>query len=337
MTMTWRPLVAAAALSVTVGAGTASAQRVMIRNAPPGEAIEVALNAENVASATADAEGVATLPLDFNEHLKKTELDANVFVDTCDKRHRVIVVERGQAIAAQEPGCERREVSGLFLVRAIHTLVVDVGGANPTLMLVKGTYRAGVVHHWSPPPTGLIVSGGGGLLKFSDMALFACGDVTSCTVKDSKLAFTANGQYWLNKYVGGEVAYMQSKELTVSGSGGTFAFTNTIEPQLMTVAGLIGVPAGPVRFYGKFGGNYHRITSTTTQSISSETQTFEFKSRAWNWAWGFGGDVWLSGAFALFGELDFARVKGVADQGDTGAIDDHARALFVGARVRLGF
>ena len=152
MTMTWRPLVAAAALSVTVGAGTASAQRVMIRNAPAGEAIEVALNAENVASGTADAEGVATLPLDLNAHLKKTDIDANVFVDTCDKRHRVIVVERGHAIAAQEPGCERREISGLFLVRATHTLVVDVSSANPTLMLVKGTYRTGVVHRWSAPP-----------------------------------------------------------------------------------------------------------------------------------------------------------------------------------------
>lgn len=337
MTMPWRPLVAAAALSVTVGAGTASAQRVTIRNAPAGETIEVALNAETVGSATADAEGGATLPIDLNARLKKTDIDANVFVDACDRRHRVIVVERGQAIAPQEPGCERREVAGLFLVRAIHTLVVDVSGTNPTLMLVKGSYRAGPVHRWSTPATGLILSGGGGLLKFSDMAVFACGDAAQCTTKDSRPAFTAGGAYWLNRFMGGEFSYIQSEKLTVAGSGGNaFTFTNTIEPQLMTISGLAGVPAGPVRFYGKVGGNYHRVTSTTTETIGSATQTFQFKSRAWNWAWGVGGDVWMSGSFALYGELNFAGVKGVADEGDTGAIDDHARAIVIGARFRVG-
>ena len=74
----WRPLIAAAALSVTLGARTAAAQTVMVRNAPPGEAIEVALDATNVAAGTTDAGGVATLPLDLTAHGNKTEMSENL-------------------------------------------------------------------------------------------------------------------------------------------------------------------------------------------------------------------------------------------------------------------
>jgi hypothetical protein len=331
----WRPLIAAAALSVTLGARTVSAQTVMVRHAPAGEAIDLALNAANVASATADAEGVATLPLDLSAHGNKTEIDANVFVDACDKRHRIVIVERGQAIAAQDAGCDRREISGLFWVRPVNTVVIDVGGANPTLMLVKGNYTTGPVHTWPVPPTGLVVFGGGGLAKFSDLALAACGNVTPCDINDSGVAYTAGATYWITKFLGAEGSYIRPDTGTASGVNTAFAFTNSLDAHLFTLAGKIGIPAGPLRFYGTVGTNYHRATYVTTETIGGATQRFEFKTRGWSWMWNGGSEVWLGSSFALYGEVGFARLRNASVEG-TGVLDDHVRSMLFGAKVRIG-
>jgi hypothetical protein len=335
MVKPWRPPIAAAALSVTLGAATAAAQTVMVRNAPAGEAIEVALNATSVGSGTADAEGIATLPLDLSAHGNKTEIDANVFVDRCDKRHRVIIVERGQSIAPQEEGCDRREVSGLFWVRRVNTLVIDVRGANPTLMLVKGEYTGGPVRTWSAPPTGLVVSGSGGLAKFSDLAVSACGNVTPCTTRDSGAAYAVGVTYWVTKFIGAEGGYIRPRKAAISGTTDTFAFNTSLDAHLFTLAGKIGIPAGPVRLYGTVGTNYHRATSLTTETIGGATQSLQFKTNGWSWMWNGGGEVWLGSAFALYGELGFARLRNSSVEG-TGVIDDHVRSILAGARVRLG-
>jgi len=331
----WRPLIAAAALSVTLGARTAAAQTVMVRNAPPGEAIEVALDATNVAAGTADAGGVATLPLDLTAHGNKTEIDANVFVDTCDKRHRIVVVERGQPIAAQDPGCERREISGLYWVRHVNTLVIDVGGANPTLMLVKGEYSTGPAHTWTTSPTGLVVFGGAGLAKFRDLAFAACGNVTACTSNDSGVAYTAGATYWITKFLGVEGSYIRPPKPSISGNIETIAFNNSLVAHLFIAAGKIGIPAGPVRFYGSIGTNYHRATSVTSETIGATTQTFQFKTNGWSWMWAGGGEVWVGSSFALYGELGFARLRASSVEG-TGVLDDHVRFMLFGGKVRIG-
>ena len=94
MIESWR-LLRAAALTMTLGAGTSYGQTVMFRHAPPGEALETVLNATKVGSGTADSNGEALIPLSLSS-LNKTEIDANIFVDICDKLHRVIVVERNR-------------------------------------------------------------------------------------------------------------------------------------------------------------------------------------------------------------------------------------------------
>jgi hypothetical protein len=335
MVNAWRPLIAAAALSVTLGAGTSEAQTVMVRNAPAGEAIEVALNATNVGSGSADAQGIATLPLDLSAHGNKTEIDANVFVDACDKRHRIIVVERGQPIAIQEAGCDRREVSGLFWVRRVNTLVIDVGAPNPTLMLVKGAYRTGPAHTWAGPPEGLVAFGGAGLAKFSDVAVSACGNVTPCTSDDSGLAYTVGATYWITKFLGAEASYIRPPKATVGSTTDTLTFTNSLDAHVFTLSGKIAFPAGPVRLYGNVGTNYHRATSVTSETFGGATQTLQFKTNGWSWMWAGGGEVWLGSAFALYGEFGFARLRASSVEG-SGVIDDHLRFMLFGGRVRIG-
>src|SRR6185503_21042156 len=108
-----RRLLVAAALLMAIGSSKAGAQTVLVRHVPEGETVEVFLNATKVATAVVDASGDTRLPLNLRENnAGKTEIDANIFIDVCDKIRRIIVVERGQPAATQEPACERRDIPG---------------------------------------------------------------------------------------------------------------------------------------------------------------------------------------------------------------------------------
>jgi hypothetical protein len=159
---------------MTAGAAIAAAQTVMVRNAPPGTAIEILLNDAVVGTETAAADGLATLDLKMPE---PGEMDANVYVDVCEKSRRVLVVDRNKRPPSPPAGCERREVSGLFLVRRINTLVVDVGALQPSMLLVKGSYtppkpvvegEEEAAAPRRPSPTGLSLFAAGGVGKFRD-------------------------------------------------------------------------------------------------------------------------------------------------------------------------
>jgi hypothetical protein len=330
-----RLLVAAAALNVTIGTGVAAAQTVLVRHAKPGETIELDLNSTKVATTTADGSGDATLPLDLRRNnAGKTEIDANIFIDTCDTLHRVIVGERGQSLAAQQPGCERREISGLYWVRRVNTLVVDVGGPNPTMMLIKGKYGLEPELTWGAP-AGLVVFGGGGLTELRDAALMFCGTASSCG-KNTGVAYTAGATLWLKRYVGVEGSYMKPRKTTASGSGDTYNFDSELDVDVITVAGTVGIPIGPVRLSGKGGTNYHFGTSTTKETINNLSQTIEVKTQGWGWLFGAGAEVWVAPAVALYAEAGFAGLKGGAVGGGEARLDDRLRFLLFGARVHIG-
>src|SRR5258708_7431964 len=133
----WRLLAIAAALNVTAGACIAAAQTVIVRHAPPGVNVELLLDDAVVATGTAGPAGDVSLDLKMPE---PGEMDANVYADVCEKMRRVLVVDRNRRPPPPPAGCERREISGLFLVRRVHTLVIDIGGLQPSMLLVKGKY-----------------------------------------------------------------------------------------------------------------------------------------------------------------------------------------------------
>src|ERR1700752_3097857 len=109
MTKPWRPLALAAVLSVSVFAGAAAAQTVIVTKAPVGATIELVLNTAAVASGTADAEGNATLALDISKNANKAETDASIYVDVSGpKVRRVIGVERARHSPVPDSGCDRR-------------------------------------------------------------------------------------------------------------------------------------------------------------------------------------------------------------------------------------
>jgi hypothetical protein len=342
MTRLWRLLPIAAALNVTAGAALVAAQTVMLRNAPPGVNVEVLLNDAVAGTGVTSPAGDATIDFKMPD---PGEMDANVYVDVCDKLRRVLVVDRNGRPVPPQPGCDRREISGIFWVRRVNTLVVDVGGLQPTMLLIKGTYtppKPGSAEGDGetstprrPSPTGLTLFGGGGFGKFRDAFLLACGNVSPCTGRDGGLGGYSFGvTYWMKRWLGAEGAYVRPRRNTAHG-GGTFTFNNTFDVDVFTVAAKAAIPAGPVRLYGLAGANYHQSASNTTETIDTATQVFQLKTHGWGWMFGGGTEVWVTPKVAIYGEFTLDHVRGKAEDKGEGLVDDRLRFVAVGARVRL--
>lgn len=345
MQIPWRAAAIAVALHATAAAGMAGAQTVIVRNAPPAAAIDVVVNAATVSSGAADPSGVATLPAKMKETIGKTEIDANVFVDVCETRRRVLIVEVGGAMAELEAGCERRQISGLYWVRPVNTIVVNLAGAAPTLLLIKGSYGvppqtpegadAVPAHSWRPVPTGLVASGSAGLSNLRDARVIACGTVASCSGHAGGLAYSGTLSYWITRYLGVEGGYVKPKTMTARG-GDSFTFDSELDTDVWTLAALVGVPAGPVRFYGKGGVDYHQATSTTRETIGGASQTFAYETKGYSWTFGGGLEGWVSSRVAIFGEGGISRLKGKAVGGGEALIDDRLRLVLAGLRIHIG-
>lgn len=336
MTKPLRLLVAAAALNVTIGAA-ADAQTVIVRKAPAGTDIELFLNATKVSTAPVDAAGDATLPLNLRENnAGKTDIDANIFIDTCDKLRRILVVERGQPAFAQQPGCDRREVSGLYLVRRPNTLVIDVGGANPTMMLINGAYGLGPQKPGPRAPKGLVLFGGAGLADFRDAVAISCGTAAPCDGKNAGLNYGGGVTLWITRFLAAEGSYMKPRNAKASGSGTDYSFNSALDTHVVTITGRLGVPAGPVRVSGLVGTNYHFATLTTKETIKGQSQTFVVDTRGWGWVFGAGIEIWTAPVFALYADAGIAGLRGVPVSGGEARFNDRLRFVTVGARVRVG-
>jgi opacity protein-like surface antigen len=339
MTRLGRLLVIAAALNVTAGAAAAAAQTVMVRNAPPGMTVEALLGDAVVATGTTSPEGDVSLEVKLPE---PGEMDANVYVDVCEKSRRVLVVDRNKRPAPAPAGCDRREVSGIFWVRRVNTLVVDVGASQPTMLLVRGSYTPPkpTVEGEEPvverrqAPIGLALFGGSGLTKFHDQFLIACGNVVGCDGHDGGFGYSFGGTFWFNRWLGAEGGYVKPRAVTAHGGDG-FSFDSRFDVDVFTVAAKAAVPAGPARIYGLIGQNFHQSTLTSTETIDGVTQAFSQKTHGWGWLYGGGTEIWVTPKVALYGELSFAQVEGKAEDKGEGLIDDRLRVLGFGVKVRL--
>jgi len=330
-------LLVAAALLMIIGNVNASAQTVLVRHVPAGETVEVFLNATKVGNAVVDASGDTKLPLNLRENnAGKIEIDANVFIDVCDKIRRVIVVERGQPAATQEPGCERREISGLYFVRHNNTLVVDLGGANPTMMLIKGSYDPNRPRSWTASPTGLVVFGGVGRADLRDAVLISCGNVPTCSGHDAGFSFTGGLDLWFKPWLAATGSYFRPPKITANGSGANYSFDSTLEPQVLIVGGRVGIPIGPVRITGLVGTTFQDSTLTTHETINNTSQTFLVETRGWSWIWGPSLEIWTSSWLAIYGEAAFGKLKGTSTTGGEVLFDDRLRHITVGGRIKIG-
>ncbi len=354
MRQSWRPLVLAAALSVSASVGVASAQIVLVRNAPAGSAIEIVLNSATIGTAKADNAGNATVTAKLPASTSQT--DVHIFVDVCDQSRRILFIERGLQPQDPTPGCDRKEIAGWFLLQPVTSLLVDVGNI-PSVWLRQGSIPAqwlsqepGVEIPGRTAPKGLVVFGGGGFEKFRDATTVACGNSSDCTGKDFRPAYVVGAEFWFTRFLAAEVTYLKPSNATASGTGTNYRFDTSLETQVLTIAGKVGVPLGAVRVYGRAGMNYHRATSATnetfdpvtitnedgtTTTIPGGTQTLEFQTRGWSWMFAAGLEGWVSSRFAIFGEAGLVNLKGNAVGGGEGAVNDRLTSLLIGAKVRI--
>lgn len=345
-----RRLLTLAAAVILILAGHASAQTVLVRNAPPDSTIDVALNTESAGSGKADARGIAIIPFDITKALQKTETDAQIYVDVCAETRRVIVAERAVVLPLPDSGCNRRDMGGIFVVRDVSTLVVDFGGATPTLLLRQG-YVSPEPKRVYGPPSGLVLFGGGGLSMLANETSFACGPQTpECERDDTGIGFTGGAQFWIGPYIGAEGSFLRPDKGTATGSGASYTFDSTFDSEMYTVAGLVGAPVRTVRIYGKIGANYHRATSQTTQknddvivtvdgvdqTIKGGNQTYWVKTAGWGWLFGGGLEVWMAPRFAIFGDVTRAALKGKALDDEEGLTEERATTFFAGVRLKIG-
>jgi hypothetical protein len=335
-----RRLAVAAALNVTLCLGVSNAQTVIVRNAPPGSPVEVVLNDAAVGSAKTNDKGDALVPVGISERLMKSETDAQVFVDTCDSIRRVLIVERAVSAPVQEAGCTRRDMGGIFVVREVSSLVVDVGGASPTLLLRQGKVSLDPPRVWKPAPTGLVLFGGGAFTKLGDVTAVACGDVTPCSGDQAGFGYTAGVAYWVTPFLAAEGTYTKPADATVTGNPEGFQFNSVFESEVLTVSGKVGIPLGPVRPYGQVGASYHKATFRTTQTMTGaaepNTLNYELRTDGWGLAFGGGVEMWLSSVFGFYGEFNSAAIKGTAKDDEDGSVDDRQTSVLFGVRVRIG-
>jgi hypothetical protein len=280
-------------------------------------------------------------------------MDAQIYVDTCDTLRRIIVINRNRQPEVAEAGCQRAQISGVFLVRPVSTIVVNVEGPTPTVLLRQGKYTPRTPQSGPAfrPPTGLVAFGGAGIGSVSDPVFQACGDIPECSGDSLGFPFGGGAALWLTPYIGAEGTYIKPGNVTTEGRTSTYRFDSTFESQLVTIAGLVGIPAKRARLYGKVGLTFTEASFETTQvndavtvtnedgtttTIPGGTTTYELKTEGWGWMFGGGVEIWFNRTLALYFDGGRAGMKGDARENADGETDDALTYLIGGIRVRIG-
>jgi hypothetical protein len=355
--MTGRRILAlTAACQLVIAVTAASAQTVYLRHAGANATLEVVIDGMSVGSAPVQADGNAMVTATGDT---PRMIDANVWVDSCGTRHRVVVSSRTVAPPPAEGDCQRAQINGLYLIQRSTTMVIDIGG-TPTMLLRQGPAPEAWLRDPEPtvvrlatplpPLVGLALFGGAGQSSSLDFSTISCGSVSECRTGRRPIPLTGGVTWWLKEWVGVEARYAHFGDQSVNGSGTGFRFSTAREGGLVAFGGRAGVRMGPrFRAFGSGGLTYHRATHSTTETIDDTTvtvdgqtravpggtQLFQMRTRGWAPAYGGGLEFWLSERLGIYGEAQRTELKGT-DEADTGLRhDDVLLTLHVGVTLRF--
>jgi len=359
MIASWRPLCVAAALSVTTAAA-ASAQTVLVLRTAPGGAVEVAMNAERVGSATADQQGTATVTMAATVLGGRPSMNVRIYVDSCASLRRIVFVEPGaQALAAD--ACARQDIAGVYRLLPVSTFVFDVSGDAPSVRLRQGPAppewfleEAALAARRSRPDVtpmpGFMFFAAGGLNQSRDAVITACGNITDCKGRSTTLSGMGGTTVWFTRYFGIEAAYLKPLAIKSEGQGDYYDFDNTFSTHVVLATAKLGWPFLRARPYVAGGINYTWSTSTTNQTVDEltvteggvtttipgGTQTLEMKTKGLGWTVGGGLEVPVTRTWTLYTEAGGYKAKGKAQDGGEGRLDDRTLYWVLGLKVRLG-
>jgi opacity protein-like surface antigen len=356
-----RLAVLAAALTATGAAGLATAQTVVVTKAPPGATVELGLNTATIGTATADAAGIATLPVNLESRGRKPEADTRVLVDVCETARRVTLLEAGWEAPPPAAGCTRHEIFGVFYLQKITTVVVSAGDQAQAVWIKQGSAPAAWLRDRPVDaaadarpevevPSGLVIFAGAGLSKYKNASTVACGPSTTCSSDDNQIAGWFGGDYWIRPFLAASFGYVKPAGAKASGEGTGYRFNTSLDPNVVTMAGKVAIPYRRFRAYGEVGASYNWTTSLTNQTmdevtldvdgliviVPGGTQSFTLKTDGWSWTWGGGVEFWFSKSVGIWGEYSWVGLKGKASGGGEGTLDDSLTSVFAGVRFRLG-
>jgi opacity protein-like surface antigen len=358
----WRLLLLAAALTVTVAAGQATAQTVVVTKAPPGAAVELGLNAATLGTATADQAGIATLKADLESRgRKKPDADVRIYVDVCEKARRVTLLETGWEAPPPGVGCTRHEIFGVFYLQKITTIVVSAAEEAQAVWIKQGPAPDTWLHDVPIEtdkktgsdmliPKGMVLSAGGGVSRYSNASTVSCGTLTSCASSDLKVAVRIGGDFWIKPYLAVSGSYLKPWGASATGSDTGYRFDTSLKPNVVTMTGKVAAPVGRIRLYAEAGAAYNWTTRTTSQTMDDKTitvdglpivvaggtQVFELTTEGWSWTYGGGAEFWLTPMVAIWGEYSWVKLTGKATGGGEGSLNDSLTSVIAGMRVRLG-
>lgn len=339
------------------GLTAAHAQTLVVVNGPPGTTVELFVESATAASATIDDKGTAMFSAP-PATLGTRELDAVMRVDTCATSRRLLVTTR--LTTPPPPGlCTRSELTGVFLVNASSSLLLNLGGGAPTIRLWQGRPPAewlAVRGEYVPgteisvvAPAGLILSGAIGKGEFADFDAVHCGSAPTCTGDDTPRILSAGLAYWFAPFVGVEGTFVKPGRITAAYTEPTFDFASDAESGVFTFSAVGGIPGGRTRTYGKFGGTYHRATFTTRQTlavttvtiddqvvpVSGGSQTTQVQTGGFGWTAAAGFEYWLGRPFGVYAELGQMKLKGSDRRDGEFEMKDIVTYVVVGGRLRI--
>ena len=326
-------------------ATAASAQTVIVTHAPAGGPVELVFNSDRVSTTAADANGEATLT--FSLPVTLNEADVRVSVDRCGDTRRVLLVERGLQTPPPTGPCDRRDVSGFFIVRRMTTFVIDVQNADPAVHVRQGPAplswlgRPGVPEKEGlvlpPAPSGLIAFASAGVAHSSSFSDLACGNADTCSATGLTIGTSVGVGYWISHIIGVQADYFHPNRITALGSGTGYHFSSARTADLFSINAMAGIPVGGLRIYGRGGANYHRATFTTSETIdNSGSQNSELKTAGWGWVGAGGFEVWFKPSIAFYADGGIAKIKGAALGGIEGSMDDELVFVTAGVRLHIG-
>lgn len=347
MTLRWRLLAMATGLCLILGARPAFSQTVIVRDAAPGAPVELLWNSDTIGTATASADGIATIPASRFAANPTGEGTVRAVVDICGNLSRVILVDVGLQPPPIAGACDRTELPSNFVVRSVTTFVVSVGG-SPAVFVRQGPAppswvggadeRAARV--WHIAPSGVMVSGAVGLGLYSDAITVACGDAPNCTGSRGNGAAAVGAAFWVTKFVAAGVDLFRIGDVTASGGETNYTFRSVLQSRVTMITARAGGQVGPARVYGMGGVTYQTAASTTTQSTDATatspalSETFGLKTTGWGWVAGGGFETWVQSRIGVYVEGGRLALRGKATAGE-GSLDDSALFVLVGARVRV--
>jgi hypothetical protein len=354
----YRALALVALLHLASG-GVVAAQTLVVRNAMPGSTIELVVNGSPAGSVQADAIGDATLPIPLLQPAQREAL-VRLFVDRCGERTQVVVVGADEPVPPAGVGCTRRVIEGLYVLRSITGVAVDLSPTQPTVRIRQGRVpdewfrpAADIVQRRREPPAGsLVLSATGTMTALPRARDIECGIFRPCQSETTQPGYAGGAAYWFTRRIGAGIQYMRPGTMTVSGGplDQSYSFnTRWRTEDVASVAGMVGLPLGPVRLYGLGGLNRHRATVWMTQTVSDftveidddevtfpgGTQTVVRRTAGIGWLAGGGAEFWTARRLALFAEGGVHSLRGSAVDDAEYHSDGRMPFLHAGIRFRL--